>query len=246
MLTEKIGETEYAGVVDPRYTKPVEFGVFYLRPDFPDRRDANQLYRVQCGRGEVDRLVAAVEDLYTPTHLPFRRLSGYDRATWDHLRIELRDRGWHVAAEAMKVHSECSTRPTNADLEIRSVDPLSPDLEALYTHDGKLDGGFAFARCEFARVGGEYLVGYDNGRPACCTGWYAANGIARFRHVYTAPWARQHGFASTLIEHIQRHPEVLRQEALVIFVGSDGPVSLYEDLGFRTAGVFWSALMLKG
>ncbi len=38
--------------------------------------------------------------------------------------------------------------------------------------------------------------------------------------------ARNRGYAGTLIQHVQQHPTVRAQDALVIFVSDDGPVAL--------------------
>ena len=187
--------------------------------------------RTTCARGD-------------PLGLNYRKISGHDPATWEYLAPELEKAGWSVMSSSFKLHREPSTRPVNQELEIRVVDPMSKDLESLYTRDGQIDGGFLLARAGSRRAGGEHLIGYSRGKPASCTGWFVVDRIARFRHVLTAPWARNRGYAGTLIQHVQLHQTVRTQDALVIFVSDDGPVALYEDLGFRTAGVMWDALYL--
>lgn len=170
-------------------------------------------------------------------------MSGTDPETWEHLAGALRELGWSAGPTFMMVHREPSARARNPELTVRAVGPESADLELLYTQDGVVDRGFLFARSAFPRTGGEYLVGYARGRPpACCSGWFAAGGVARFRHVLTAPWARNRGYAGTLIQYVQSHPQVRRRDALAIFTTPDGPVKLYEALGFRTAGLLWEAV----
>ena len=192
--TARLAETEYVKVVDPRFARPARFGTFYRHPGFPERHDANQLLRVRCGVEEVPALLAEVDELYAGSGLPFRRLSGHT-PTWPRLAEALEALGWSVHREAMKVHRRPAAGPANPDVAIRALPPDSPDLERLRTHDGRLDPGFVFGRAQYDRVGGEYLVGYLAGRPACCTGWFFAGRIARFRYVYTAPWARGQGCA---------------------------------------------------
>ena len=97
------------------------------------------------------------------------------------------------------------------------------------------------ARGQAARVGGEYVVGYLDGQPAGCTGWFSIGGIARFRHVFTAPAFRGRGVATSLIHYLQHHPGVEACDELAILVGEDGPGELYEQLGFREAMLFWEA-----
>lgn len=239
-LLFRLGETEY-GTVDPRHTRSTPFGTFYSHPDFPDRYDANQLCRTSCSPSAVPELLTEIDNCYAPLAFDFRKVSGYRPDVWAHLAEQLSARGWSTWTCDMMIYSADSARESNADLEIRSVRPESEDLEALFTEDGHVDRGFEFARSQFQRMGGEYLIGYLDGRPACCTGWFTQSNVARFRYVVTAPWARRRGCASSLVHYVQRHPEVQNQEALVIFVGSDGPQRLYHDLGFRTVGQVWEA-----
>lgn len=239
-LLARLGETEYAKVVDPAFLEEAPCGDVYRRPDFPDRHDGNQLVRARC---PADELVREVEVHFGGTGLGYRRVSGHDPGIWRGLAPDLEGRGWTVAPEAMKVFRGTSDGAASPELEIRAVDPWCPDLETLYTRDGSLDRGFVFERGEHERVGGEHLVGYHAGEPVTCTGWFAAGGVARYRHVYTRPRWRGRGFASAMVRHVRGLPEVRAQDALVIFVGEGGPDALYERLGFETAGWFWSALL---
>jgi ribosomal protein S18 acetylase RimI-like enzyme len=236
----RLAESEYTKVVDPSYAREVRFGTFYTHPAFPDRTDANQLLRVHCGSDQLLDLKQEIEDLYRGSALPFRKISGYG-PQWDALLEALCSEGWIPSLEKMMVHREESQRSPNAELMIRTVAPSDRDLERLYIQNGVVDRGFVYARQQSERLGGEYIVGYVDDRAACCTGWFISHGIARFRHVYTMPWARNRGYAGTLIQHVQSHPRVRDQDALVIFVGDGGPAKLYEALGFRTEGVYYSA-----
>ena len=236
----RLGETEY-GTVDPQHTQTTRFGTFYAHPQFPDRHDANQLCRVSCARGEAPDMLAELERCYAPLNLDFRKVSGYRPDVWAYLEDELTARSWKVWTCSMMLYSAEPVRGPSPSLGVRAVQPDSADLESLFRSDGHLDRGFELARSQFQRMGGEYLVGYLEDRPACCTGWFVQGRVARFRYVLTAPWARSQGCATSLIRHVQRHPEVRRQDGLVIFVGEDGPRRLYHDLGFRVVGQVWEA-----
>lgn len=237
----RLGETEYVGLIDPAHAHETPFGTFYAHPEFPDRYDANQLCRVRCGPDATDGLLAHLEELYEPLGLAYRKVSGADPAVWAHLGPELEARGWMVARDALLLFTGTPTYKGNQELTIRAVGPDSRDLAGLYTNDRALDRGFQLARSQFVRVGGEYLVGHLEGRPACCCGWFPAGGLVRFRHVLTAPWARGRGCATRLIRHVQDHPEVRERDGLVILVSAEGPRPLYEALGFRVEGWFWEA-----
>jgi len=239
-LLRRVGETEYAGV-DPRYVVETRFGDFFSHPDFPDRYDANQLIRVRCSPAEVPDVLRELEVLYGSSGVGYRKMSGYAPGVWDALDPALTERGWGVWTNRVMLDREDARRPVNPDVQVSAVRPSSPDLESFYRADGTLDRGFELARSQATRVGGEYLVGYLDGRPAGCTGWFVRDGVARFRHVFTEPGARGSGVATTLIRHVQEHPEVVACDDLAILVGRGGPAELYEQLGFREVMRFWEA-----
>lgn len=168
-LRTRLGETEYA-TFDPRYTEPGRYGSYYFHPDFPDRYDANQLFRVDCRPSEVAPMMEDLRIRSRDRGLDFRKVSGYDPDVWRHLGPALADAGWSLWRSAVMVLSEEPTRKVNPDVVIRRVEPTSPDLEGLYRADGTLDRGFELARAQYGRLGGAYLVGQLDGRPACCTG----------------------------------------------------------------------------
>lgn len=238
-LRARIGETEYAEH-DPRFARPTPFGDFYSHPDFPDRYDANQLSRVSCGADDVDGMLQALDALYPPD-LAYRKVSGYSAEVWSHLEPALVDRGWGVWTTRILVHRRSAQKAPNPDVRIRAVPASSVELASFYQRDDGLDRGFELSRAQAARVGGEYLVGFLDGEPAGCTGWFVRGGIARFRHVFTSPSFRGRGVATSLIHHVQEHPAVVACDELAILVAHDGPGPLYERLGFREVMHFWEA-----
>ena len=84
-----------------------------------------------------------------------------------------------------------------------------------------------------------FLVGWLEGEPVSTTGWFVVDGVARYRGDYTRESARGQGVASTLIQYVQSHPSVQAQDGLVMHCGEGGPVPLYEQLGFRTRGLYY-------
>jgi GNAT superfamily N-acetyltransferase len=247
VTAERLAYTEYTYLVDPVYRAETGFGWFYHHPDFPDRRDANQLLKCRCREGDVGKLVAHVEALYEPTGLPFRKLSGHDPATFEHLRRPLTQRGWKLYVTWMMVFDRSPERPINPDIEIQAFDATQaslPEVDRLNTEDGSVTSGHRFHRSQDARVGGEWLVGYLDGEPVSSTGWYVVGGVARFRRVMTMPEVQGQGAATTLIRYVQEHPIVREQDALTIHCGEDGPVRLYEQLGFTKRAKMFEFLKL--
>ncbi len=248
VTAERLAYTEYTYLVDPAYVRQTAFGPFYHHPDFPTRHDANQLFKCRCGKDDADDLLEHLEELYAPTGLPFRKISGHDRTTFETLRGPLTQRGWKLSVTWMMVFDRSPERPINPDIEIRAFDatqPSLPDIDRLRTlEDGSVTSGHRFHRSQDARVGGEWLVGYLDGEPVSSTGWYVVGGVARFRRVMTMPEVQGQDAATTLIRYVQEHPIVREQDALTIHCGEDGPVRLYEQLGFTKRAKMFEFLKL--
>lgn len=239
-----IAETEYAYLIDPSYATTTQFGIFYHHPDHPTRHDANQLAKCRDVDQCSDAFFAELDRLYTPLKLDFKKISGYDRDTLDALRPELLASGWSIKQTETMVFTNAPQRSPNPLLDIRTITPNTiDDLESIYQIDGQVGPGFRFHRSQDERIGGEYVVAYLNGVPISSTGWYVVNRIARFRRIRTVDWAQGIGAATTLIRHIQAHPIVRQQQALVIFCDANGPLRLYEELGFVPCGSMWECLL---
>ena len=82
-------------------------------------------------------------------------------------------------------------------------------------------------------------MAYLDGAPVGTTGWFAVGGIARFRQVATREPFRRRGVATTMLRHVQDHPGVRSQDALMIYCEAPATIAFYERLGFRKAGIMW-------
>jgi GNAT superfamily N-acetyltransferase len=100
-----------------------------------------------------------------------------------------------------------------------------------------------YRQAQDPRLGGEALIGYVDDRPVGTTGWFIVDGVARFRPVSTIASYRRRGVATTLIRYVQDHPAVAAADGLVIYCSDDGPVPLYEQLGFVRYYEQWSCFL---
>lgn len=243
---DRLAATEYVHLADPAHVTATAFGFFYNHPEHRSRTDAHQLYDGRCSAAKVTQLLALLDELYAPTGLDYQKVSGHDQATYTALLPELSERGWSCYRCWMMTFDQPPQRMANPAIEVQVVEPATlPLLDALYTTDDGLDQGYLFERSQAARVGGERLLALKDGQAIGCTGWFVVNGVARFRHVLTSAPARKQGAATTLIRYIQEHPTVKAQDALVIFCGEEGPIPLYEQLGFVKQGFTWEFLYRK-
>jgi len=153
------------------------------------------------------------------------------------------------------VVGQSNERGPNPAIEVQPIDVCTvdtsdlADIDSLHREeDGQLQASYLFHRSQDARVGGERIVAYIDGRPAASTGWHVMDGIVRYRHVDTQEWARNQGAATTMLHYVQQHPVVQAQgaarRALTIFCGEDGPLPLYEQMGFVKQGFMWEFLLL--
>lgn len=241
-LLDRVAEMEYVLFRDPGHTRQTRYGTFVRHPGFPTRYDCGQLTNVRCAPGDAGRFLEELDRLYGGTRLQHRKISWHDPATTRELVPLLTRARWEIHGCRMMTWRAQPCRAVNLAVAVRVVDPFHPDLVALMTEMGRLDGGFAWHRSQTPRLGGEWLVAYLDGKPVGSTGWFAHGRMARYRFIGTEEGARGRGVATTLMRHVQDHPEVRRQDALVLHVGDDGPVRLYEDLGFRTVGRAYDAM----
>ena len=240
MSHERLAATEYAAVADPNLTTKTRFGYFTHDPRFLKRHDPNQLFDVRCKPEQLGDLLTSVEALYAPTRLNFRKLSGYYSTE---ILPKLESLSWSVQRTWMLTHTRPPIRSINPNVTVRPVNPhASTDLDVISHHPDTNSDNEAFRRAQETRLGGEVIVGYLNGEPVGKTGWFVVNGVVRFRGVFTVPEARNKGVASAMIHYVQTHPNVLEQATLCIHVGEDGPLKLYESLGFIKQAQMWEAL----
>lgn len=247
MLTaERLVATEYAFYDNPATTDQTPFGRWTTDPRFPTRHDANQLFDVRCTPDQTDDLLTYLEELYRPTGLRFRKLTLHHGPTADHLLPLLASRGWSVRPTWVTQFLREPQRSVNPDVEIRSIPFDDPEdhfrmIDDADTHSPE---SYLHHHAQSDRLGGEMIVAYLDGQPAGKTGWYVTDGIARFRGIDTLEAFRKQGVATTMIRYVQEHPTVRAADALTIHVGDDGPVALYEQLGFVKVGIYWSCLKL--
>ena len=242
MTADRLAETEYAAAGDPAYTRRTRFGRFVNIPQFPGRRDAHQLVDVRCREAETGEMLRELSGLYAPTKLLFRKLAGHDAKTFAHLEPALKGRGWSVERVWMMTHQKPPERPLNPDVHVKVVAPTSDDLVRVSPPEDFDLERHAYYLSQNPRLGGEVLVAYLGERPVGSTGWFVVDGVARYHAVYVHPAARGRGVASTMLQYVQNHPAVRAQDALTLHVGEEGPVRLYEALGFVKHSPFWEAL----
>ncbi len=244
-ILDRVAETEYVLFRDPSHTVEREYGTFISHPDYSGRYDCNQMFNCRCPAGRVEDFLNELDRLYVGKPLGFRKLSGHDEGTLAVLEPVLSGRGWEFSRTLMMTLGAEPVISANPAVEVRAVDPFHPDLELQYTRKlerGTLDQGFAYYRTQQARLGGEWLVAYIDGKPVGTTYWFVVDRVAGFTWVGTLPEYRRRGVASSLILHVQNHPKVRAQDTLAISCNSEPTIRLYEKLGFRGIGWLWEAM----
>ncbi|MEZ4607888.1 MAG: GNAT family N-acetyltransferase [Deinococcales bacterium] len=199
------------------------------------------------GAEAIKDFLTLLEACYQPLNYNYRRLSVHEPLTAELLIPVLKTQGWECNKIFMMLHTAKAMRPINPDVRIESIDFAKQTLEdpgdfrKVYADDD-----FEFYRLYDLhvdkRLGGKRIFAYLDDVPVGMTGFFVKDGIARYRGVYVHPKHRQLHIASTMIQYIQEALEVKAQEALTIHVGEDGPVKLYEALGFSHHSVAWDCL----
>ena len=244
---DRLAETEYVYFVDPEHTIETQFGLFQNHPQYQHRIDAHQLAKCHCPRGHATELLSTLEELYAPSGLDYQYIMGHDEGTYHYLAPILESHGWQLGRIWMFTFDGLVTRTSNPEIEIRRFDALTAngtEIPNIYQHvKGRHQEDLAFYCSNDDRVGGEWIIAYLDGEPISATGWYLHDNLARYRPVATIPSAERLGAATTLMRYIQSHPTVQAQEKLVLLCREDGPVPLYEQLGFVKQAWMWEALL---
>lgn len=242
---DRLAATEYAVHANPDCVQQTRFGRFVHDERFPTRHDAHQLFDVRCGPRDVDALLAEVDAMYAATGVRFRKLTFHDASTVGVLVPELRARGWSCRRENLLPFARAPVRQASEDVEVRAVPFDDPDGHRATVALGTAGHlrALRYRQTQDPRLGGEALIGFVDGRAAGTTGWFVADGIARFRPVSTIPKHRRRGVATSLIRYVQQHPDVRGADGLVIFCGDDGPIPLYEQLGFVRRFEQWTCFL---
>lgn len=234
-LLNRIAHTEYALYTDPAHTVAHRFGNWVRWPEFAWRHELNALHDVQCPAGEADALLQDIDQLYQGTGLPYRRMSYHRTSTLHELDDHLRHNGWAVSKPLTMVHRQPPKRALRSDLVFRSV-PLHErlgDRAAVVRGDKWMVNGYFFRQAQDVRLGGEAIVAYLNGKPVGSTGYYIVNGVARFRAIVSHREHPRQGIATAMMYHVLSRPAVRAADAVVLFVGRNGPIHLYETMGFE-------------
>ncbi|MFN2115698.1 MAG: GNAT family N-acetyltransferase [Anaerolineae bacterium] len=226
----------------PGTTTDTRFGRFVHDSRFPTRHDAHQLLDARCTPDEVPTLLGVLDELYEGAGCAFQKMTLHDASTAQHLIPQLVGRGWSCRRENLMPLRHAPVRFRSEEVDVRVVpydDPEAHRARVALANHGHLRA-LRYRQAQDQRIGGEVLIGYLGGEPAGTTGWFVVDGVARFRPVSTIERFRLRGVATTLILHVQDHPAVRAADALVIFCGDDGPIRLYEQLGFEREHAQWS------
>ncbi len=234
-LLTSMAATEYTMFDHPEYTVNTEYGRFVHIPQFPERNDAHQIFNCSLRSKDIDDFIRYADKLFKENELDYIKFTGHCQETYQRLI----DAGYSPAREWMMLKVNSSCKKSNPDLRIEVVEPDSErELE--------LDKACPeLKRCSYYKFSDSHLEGklvyaYLNNKLAGSTGWYFAGDYARFRFVQTLPEFRRQGVATTMIHHIQNHPDVKAKKGLVIFCDDAETIKLYESLGFVKQGFIWS------
>ena len=94
---------------------------------------------------------------------------------------------------------------------------------------------------DLAPPGGGFLVGWMDGRPACCGGLKRLpDGAAEIKRMYVVPEFRGRGVARALLRALEEEARNLGYEVVRLDTGPRQPHSraLYESAGYRPIGNF--------
>src|SRR6185437_4478039 len=237
----RLANTEYAIYHSPQETRRTPFGFFVQIPDFPTRWDANQMFDVRCKEHQSQGFLEFLDSQYKPSGIRFRKLALHHPSTAAHLIPTLREAGWDCRRHLMMTLDDLHDSPADTRFSIRRVDSHSAELNQIYEDNEEL----RYRRSQDARLGGEVLIAETAGVPVGATGWFAVDGIARFRLIETLPQYRRCGVATALVRYVAQRTRSEGIRTLCLHCPETGPQSLYAKLGFKTQGELWYCVLLE-
>ncbi|MBI3647228.1 MAG: GNAT family N-acetyltransferase [Actinobacteria bacterium] len=224
--------------------EPTPWGAVVTDPRFPSIWDANYARIDQPAEGLT---FAEVEGALSPAleragARTFHVVSFFPEETRD-LLAELSSRGdalsWDVA-----LRLEDGARSEPGDHRIEEVpagdelwDAVRGSLELFGIDDpGAVEQLMRLERDVLSPAGKRWFAIRDRGRLVSVAALLLLEGIAYVDDVATFPASRGRGFASALTLHLGREARAAGAQDVYLSAEPDGPVGMYERLGFREAG----------
>jgi predicted GNAT family N-acyltransferase len=237
----RIAAAEYAwdGFTAERFESP--YGMFVHNTVRDDRAHATGLQFARCLEDQLPDFLAALEANYKRFGFTHRWITGFDVRSIAHLSSGLLPLGYDMEVYWALVRTNPSTKGVNETLEVRFSAPFQQDAFAtVHLEDDPDEGGVSYMREMLRQLGGQEIVVYENDTPVAAGGYYVFGGITRFSRLYTRIEARGRGAASTLVQRTLERPDVASSDAAVLCVSENGPLKLYESLGFTRNNFFFN------
>lgn len=238
---QRIAAAEYAwdGFDADRFESP--YGSFIHNRVRDDRRHATGLQFARCLEDQLPDFLAVLEANYKRYGFTHRWITGFDVRSLAHLSSGLLPLGYELEVCWALVKTNPSTRGVNDALEVRFSAPFEQDgFAGVHLEDDPDEGGVSYMREMLRQLGGREIVVYEDDQPVSAGGYYVHDGITRFSKLVTRASARGRGAASALIQRTLEQPDVASSDAVVLCAREDGPMKLYESLGFTRNHFFFN------
>lgn len=193
---------------------------------------------------DADALVAELDRLYPA--LAHRRVTHADDATGARLADAMGDRGFRAEHDAVMLLGD-PPPPPPAGVARQADEAAFAAAELVLARDDPEQRSVADllaagrARMRAARPGTRRFVGRHEGVDACTVTMLSDGDVAQLEDVSTLAAHRGHGVAGATLA-LAIHEALRSGHELVFLVvdADEGPVALYERLGFAVAGHTWT------
>jgi GNAT superfamily N-acetyltransferase len=236
----RIAAAEYAwdGFTAERLESP--YGVFVHNLVLDNRVHATGLQFARCLDAQLPEFLANLEANYKRHPYTHRWITGFDPRSLAYLSSGLLPLGFTSEVYWALVKSLPSSREINDALTVRVAAPFQDEGFATVQLEDTDAEGVAYQRTMLHKLEGREVVVYDGETPIASGGYYVFEGITRFSRIVTRAEHRGRGAATALIETVCQQPEVASSDAIVLCVGENGPLKLYESLGFTRNNFFFN------
>lgn len=236
---QRIAQAEYALDIAQAGVANSHFGQFVHNPG-AGRVHASGHFFTTVSVDEAEDFFSYLEAHYNQLGIASRWVCGYDLDTFLALLPGAMNKGYQYQAYWALRKSRASA--VNLNLAVRVTASAPGQNKSAYTirrENGEEGERINYYRSKLAALGGVEVVAYLNDEPVATTNFYLYNGVARCSRIVTRSNYRRLGIDGSLLQLLLKQPLVQQSECIMITCREDGPMALYERLGFVRNNFMW-------
>lgn len=237
---QRIAAAEYALDIAQAGVANSQFGQFVHNPGV-QRVHASGHFFTNCYPAAAADFFTYLEAQYDTLGIASRWVCGYDLETFLALLPEAMRKGYQYQAYWALRKARESAVSGNPALRVTASPPgQNKSVYTIRREGGEEGESINYYRGKLVAVGGLEVVAYLNDDPVATTDFYIYDGIAHCSQIVIRSNYRRLGIDASLLQILLRQPPVQSSECTLICSPENGPIALYERLGFVRNNFMWN------